>query len=218
MIDLITATQCIKRLNDNKISMKKGYFSQIVSQGKIPFHSKPSSPKQFFKYDEVVKALENIKDPSREPQRVANSKKRDDNNMFSKKNEPKNSLATMSEDERAKYDESLAATFRRLEEMSDAVDNNDRPPVGAGGLEWNVFKTKQQALNYELDRKMKESTLMYIDDFKATLEIVQGPLNQSLDDLAFKFKSQFPDVSDDAIQWILNQTNQMKVDVQNVFI
>lgn len=217
MFDLIIATQCIKKLNENNIPMKKGYFSQLVSSGKIPFHDKPNSTKKFFKYEEVVKALDNIKDPTRDSQREANSKKRDDG-IFEESVIPYKSLATMSEEEKKKYNDSLAETMQKLKDMSSEEENNDRPGAGASGQDWNTFKTKQQALNYELDRKMKEGNLMYLDDFKATAEILLGPLNQGLDDLAFNFKSQFPDISDDSIQWLLNRTNQLKVDVQNVSI
>jgi len=124
----------------------------------------------------------------------------------------------MSEDDREKHNAALAETMKRLQEESSDAENNSRPGLDADAKEWNTFKIKQQGLNYEIDRKVKEKQLMYIDEFKATLEIVLGPLNQSLDDFAFNLKSQFPDISDEAIQWVLNRTNQIKVDVQNVSI
>ncbi len=224
MHELITATVCIKRLNKNNIHMKKGYFSQLVSAGKIPHHSKQGSPKDFYIFEEVVIALENKKDHSCADQVEANKKKRgeeqkkDDNGLLDKSVEPQNSVATMSEAEKKKRDEELAATFRRLEDKSTEEENDTRPGVDASGADWNVFKTKQQALNYELDRKLKEGSLLYLDDFKAAAEVLLSPLNQGLEDMAFKFKAKFPDVSDEKIEWLLDSTNKLKVDVQNVVV
>ncbi len=213
--NLITAAECIRKLNKEGIHMKKGYFSQLHTAGKVPSHSKPNSKKDFYKYEEVVTALEEIKDPTKDAQREANVKKRDDG-IFDKSVQPEHSLATMSPEEKKKHDDDLAATMQKLKDMSSEEENDDRPGTGASGQDWNTFKTKQQALNYELDRKLKEGDLMYLDDFKATSEILLGPLNQGLDDLAFNFKSQFPDITDEVIQWLLKRTNQLKVDVQNV--
>lgn len=77
MLDLITAARCLKMLQEqNDIKYSKSYFSQMVKEGKIPFHPKPDSPKKFFKYGEVLQAIQDSKDPTRDAQREANEKRR----------------------------------------------------------------------------------------------------------------------------------------------
>ncbi len=77
MLDLITAARCLKMLEDEAgIKYSKSYFSQMVKDGKIPYHTKPDSPKKFFKYGEVLQAIEDSKDPTRDAQRIANEQKR----------------------------------------------------------------------------------------------------------------------------------------------
>lgn len=77
MLDLITATRCLQMLREKDgIKYSKSYFSQMVKDGRIPYHHKPDSPKKFFKYDEVRKAIEDSKDPTRDAQREANEKRR----------------------------------------------------------------------------------------------------------------------------------------------
>jgi len=77
MFDLITAARCLKMLQEqNDIKYSKSYFSQMVKDGKIPFHNKLDSPKKFFKYSEVLQAIEDSKDPTRDAQREANEKRR----------------------------------------------------------------------------------------------------------------------------------------------
>ena len=77
MEELLTATQIIKRLKkEAKIPMDPGYFSRKVSEGWIPYHSKEGSPKKFYYYKEVLKALEDMRDPARDAQREANERKR----------------------------------------------------------------------------------------------------------------------------------------------
>lgn len=190
--------------------MSKQYVNKMVKLGVIPLHDKKIKP------DEADKCLENHATLSYDAQREANAKRRDEDMLFSEKNIPEESVANMSDDEKKKRDQELVATFKKLEDESTKEENDTRPGVGATGAEWNIFKTQQQALNYELDRKVKEGTLMYLDDFKATAEVLLGPLNQGLDNLAFNFKAQFPDIPDEAIQWLLGRTNQLKVDAQNV--
>ena len=207
----------MSQLGKDGVVIKKAYFSQLVSQGKIPFHHKPSSTKKFFKYVEVSAALESIKDPTREPQRQVHSKKRDAG-VFDEMVIPKNSLATMTDDERKKHSEELQRTVSKLKDISSDEENSTRPDMDAPASEWNTFKVMQQGLNYELDRKVKEKRLMYVDDFKATVELMIGPLNQGLDDLAFNLKSQYPNTPDEVIQWLLDRANQLKVDVQNVSV
>lgn len=78
MVNLLTANACLSALKRDGIVYSKSYFSQMVSDGKIPSHPKPPSPKKFFYYDEVKQAIEDHKDPSRDAQREANEKRREE--------------------------------------------------------------------------------------------------------------------------------------------
>lgn len=50
----ITASACCKKLKEELgYVCKADYFSKLVSEGRFPIHSKPNSPKKFFKYSEV---------------------------------------------------------------------------------------------------------------------------------------------------------------------
>jgi hypothetical protein len=124
----------------------------------------------------------------------------------------------MSKEEQRKYNADMAEKYKKLQEMSSDEENASRPDEGSSAADWNTFKIKQQGLNYEIDRKVKERSLMPVSEFKAAAEILLSPLNQGLEDLAFMFKSKFPEVDDEKIQWLLERTNQLKVDVQNVSV
>jgi len=231
---LVSATSCREYLiRDGVGKFDKGYFSRLLKQGRIPSHKNPSSKRKIFIYEEVKNALLEMRDPTRDVQRKLNKVKRDDKKkvvenkkevikecatLMDEENIPKDSWATMSDEEKKRRDASILEAMEKAKEMSSEAENNARPDLDAGSSEWNTFKIMQQGLNYEIDRKIKEGRLMYLDDFKAVSEVILSPLNQSLDDLAFNFKAQFPDVADDAIAWLLDKTNSMKVDVQNVSV
>lgn len=83
MVNLLTANACLSALKKDGIVYSKSYFSQMVSDGKIPTHPKPPSPKKFFYYDEVKAAIEEHKDPSRDAQRESNEKRREEPNLMS---------------------------------------------------------------------------------------------------------------------------------------
>ncbi len=212
----INATECIKKLAENNIKIGKVYFSQLKTSGKIPHHYNPSSKRKIYIYDEVFHALKDIRDPTRDPQREANSKTRNNDDLFDENNIPDNSLATMSPEEKKKYNEDMADKLKKLEEMSSAEENASRPKVDSKASEWNTFKIMQQGLNYEIDRKVKERGLISISDAKAAIEIVFSPINHGLDNIPFELKSKFPTVSDEVIQWLLDRNNQIKIDVQNI--
>ena len=216
MTVFINATECIKKLAENNIKIGKGYFSQLKKNGKIPHKYNPSSKRKIYIYDEVFSALKDMKDPTRDPQREANRRARENDDLFDDKNIPEESLATMNEEERKKYTADMASKYKKLESMSNEEENATRPTESSGAAEWNTFKIKQQGLNYEIDRKVKERSLMSLSEFKAVLEVVLSPLNHGLDNLAFELKAKFPDVSDEIIHWVLERTNQFKIDVQNV--
>ncbi|MFA6145157.1 MAG: hypothetical protein WCW84_10505 [Sulfurimonas sp.] len=76
-MQLITATECVNRLRQAGIFKGKlPYFIQLANGGFIPYHPKPNSSKRWYRYEEAKQALKDMEDPSREPQREANERKR----------------------------------------------------------------------------------------------------------------------------------------------
>ncbi|ADV45488.1 hypothetical protein [Nitratifractor salsuginis] len=78
MPEYLTAREVVGRLKMGKVaSFTESYFSQLVRDGAIPYHRKPGKKRRLFIFDEVKEALEGIRDPSRDPQRKANAKRRE---------------------------------------------------------------------------------------------------------------------------------------------
>lgn len=192
--------------------MSKQYVNKMVKAGVIPLHNKKIKP------NEADKCLSDHKNPAYDAQREANEKLRDIDSVFHESNLPKDSIADFSEEEMKKYNKAIEDKLEALKDISTEEENASRPGKDSTASVWNTFKIMQQGLNYEIDRKVKERNLMPVSEFKAAAEIIISPLNQGLEHLAFEFKSKFPDVTDDKIQWLLNRTNQLKVDVQNVSV
>jgi len=126
LVDLITASVCLKRLKANGTSYSKSYFSQMVKDGKIPKHTKQGSPKNFFKYDEVKKAIEDSKDPTRDAQRDANDIKRVESSSLLDVTGTYPSQADMTNKEKAD-------DAKILKELEDA--RQEAITAGAGGSE-----------------------------------------------------------------------------------
>lgn len=183
MYDLLTAAQCLKQLeNKDGIKYSKSYFSQMVSDGKIPFHSKQNSPKKFFKYEEVRQSIDDSKDPTRDAQREANDKKR---------SEP----VTLLDMAGTYASEADISPTERLEisRLKQEAEEAKREAIAAGALEeqdtiWksSVPETVTQAAakaekeywlgrKAELDFKKMNQELVSVDDVKRqAFEIARG--------------------------------------------
>ncbi|MBV5348520.1 hypothetical protein JZU61_02475, partial [bacterium] len=107
------------RLSKDGIVYSKGYFSQISSEGKIPHHTKTTSPKKFYRYYEVLEAIKTTQDPTRDAQREANEKKRSEPTDLFGAVGTYESLADMNDDERATYNMDLR---REMEEARKAAE------------------------------------------------------------------------------------------------
>ena len=78
---LISGAECVRRLRQAGVFKgKESYFSQLVQKGIIPYHNKAASPKKWYVLDEVKQALKEWEDPTRDAQREANEKKRNELN------------------------------------------------------------------------------------------------------------------------------------------
>lgn len=81
-MEYLTAKQIIGKLKQGRVmDISEAYFSQLVKTGFIPSHTMPGKRRKLYLYDEVKEMLDTIKDPSREPQREANKRKREENKL-----------------------------------------------------------------------------------------------------------------------------------------
>lgn len=77
MSEYLNAREVLGRLKMGKVAdFTQSYFSQMVRDGVVPFHRLPGKKRKMFIYDEVKEALVNARDPSRDPQREANARRR----------------------------------------------------------------------------------------------------------------------------------------------
>ena len=77
MPEYLNAREVLGRLKMGKVAdFTQSYFSQLVRDGVVPFHKLPGKRRKMFLYDEVKEAIVNARDPSRDPQREANARRR----------------------------------------------------------------------------------------------------------------------------------------------
>ncbi|WP_416768511.1 hypothetical protein ACM66T_10170 [Sulfurimonas sp. ST-25] len=217
MIDLITATQCLKRLKNDGIQYSKSYFSQMVADGKIRYHHKPPSPKKFFKYEEVKQDINDSKDPTRDAQREANAKARvDDNDLFNQEIKYK-TLGTMSSDELEEY-------RRTLQEAEDAKQaalaagvpdeneqDNEHPGSSIAANKADKEYWLGQKAKLEVEKMRRE--LIPISDAKAAVEFIFAPVNTRLDEIPHKMRAYFNDMTEEQYSWLIDHINGIKKDI-----
>jgi len=81
---LLSAKQILDKLKAEKVvPWGKARFSQLKKQGIFTLHKNPPSTRDFFKYSEVLEAIEANEDPRREAQRLANERKREQKDLLS---------------------------------------------------------------------------------------------------------------------------------------
>jgi len=187
-----------------RIGMSKQYVNKMVKLGVIVLVEKKVNPTQ------ADQALKEYRDPARDPQREANAEKRSGDTLFDDGNVPEKSLATMSQEERAKYDEELQASLSKLKDKATTMNIDDLPDLEGSAKEWNTYKIKEQGLTYALKRRQLEGELITVDDAKAAFETLLAPLNKYLDDLGNSIKNHFPDVDDEVIDWVSGEINRQK--------
>lgn len=187
-----------------RIGMSKQYVNKMVKLGVIVLVEKKVNPAQ------ADQALKEYRDPARDPQREANAEKRSGDTLFDDGNVPEKSLATMSQEERAKYDEELQASLSKLKDKATTMNIDDLPDLEGSAKEWNTYKIKEQGLTYALKRRQLEGELITVDDAKAAFETLLAPLNKYLDDLGNSIKNHFPDVDDEVVDWVSGEINRQK--------
>lgn len=187
-----------------RIGMSKQYVNKMVKRGVIILENRKVNPSQ------ADKALAENKDPSRDPQREANAENRSGDTLFDEENIPDDSLATMSPEERAKYDADLKENLSKLKDQANNLNIDDLPDLEGSAKEWNTYKIKEQGLTYALKRRQLEGELITVDDAKAAFETLLAPLNKYLDDLGNSIKNHFPDVDDEVVDWVSGEINRQK--------
>lgn len=183
MYNLLTAAKCLNLLESKDgIKYSKSYFSQMVSDGKIPFHSKHGSPKKFFKYEEVRKSIDDFKDPTRDAQREANATKRGEPISLLEVSGTYASEADMSDDERLEIDRlKKEVEDAKLEAISaGAIEDNDTSwkssvPESVTQAAAKAEKEYWLGRKAEIEFKKMNQELVSVDDVKRqAFEIARG--------------------------------------------
>ena len=79
MSEYLTARQVVNKLRQGRVmKISEAYFSQLVAAGVVPYHTLPGKRRKFYRYDEAKEAILGARDPSRESQRQANERKRNE--------------------------------------------------------------------------------------------------------------------------------------------
>lgn len=153
---LITASKCLEKLAVDGIVYTKGYFSQMSSDGKFPVHKKPNSPKKFYLYDEVIEAIKNTQDPTRDAQREANEKKRVEPIDLFESVGTYESIADMSHEERDQYEQELRCEIekaKRAAEEAKAAGAIDIPGMDIASVEGVTLSETKVLKEYWLGKK-----------------------------------------------------------------
>jgi hypothetical protein len=179
MVDFINAATCLKLLKERDgISYSKSYFSQMVKDGKIPTHKKHNSPKDFYKYHEVLKAIEDAKDPTRDSQRQTHKQKREERQESSTLFDAAgtySSIADMSPEEKKVYEEKQEAASKLLQEAEETKkeiltsmgqDDNFQSsmPAGVSQNEAKTIKEYWLGVQAEINAKKLQGELISVDE------------------------------------------------------
>lgn len=224
MVNLITASQCLKKLETDGIKYTKGYFSQMTSDGKIPWHPKADSPKKFYIYEEVLAAIKNTQDPTRDAQREANEQKRAEPVDLFAAVGTYESIADMSDDEREAYD---IECRRELEEArkareaalaAGAKDTGDNEEKNLTTMKLNDVKIAKE---YWLGEKAKaeveqmKKVLIPKNEVAGVIEFMISPINTKLDEIPHKMRAHFSDFPEKQYRWLIDHINHLKEELHN---
>ncbi|MFH0710112.1 MAG: hypothetical protein V2A75_07900 [Pseudomonadota bacterium] len=224
MVNLITASQCLIKLENDGIKYTKGYFSQMTSDGKIPWHPKADSPKKFYIYEEVLEAIKNTQDPTRDAQREANEQKRAEPIDLFAAVGTYESIADMSDDEREAYD---IECRRELEEArkareaalaAGAKDTSDNEEKDLTTMKLNDVKIAKE---YWLGEKAKaeveqmKKVLIPKNEVAGVIEFMISPINTKLDEIPHKMRANFSDFPEKQYRWLIDHINHLKEELHN---
>lgn len=171
MVNLLTANACLAALKKDGIVYSKSYFSQMVNDGKIPSHPKPPSPKKFFYYDEVKAAIEEHKDPTRDAQREANEKRREEPTLMSIAGSyPSQADMTLEEKEALKQEqEELKKLMADVKNAEGDTQDTEQEITDFGGMpaaQIRLFKEYYLGKLAKLDFEKKKGEVIAISEVK----------------------------------------------------
>jgi hypothetical protein len=135
-MEYLTAKQTIGKLKQGRVTdISESYFSQLVKVGAIPYHTIPGKKRKLYLYDEVKKALDGIRDPSRDAQREVHTKKREANLA-------RNAMENDRKELKAKYAKALS--FSEVGEFSSVTEKIQHKQITAQAKEelyqaWNYL-------------------------------------------------------------------------------
>ncbi|GEM_PF-1458797 len=223
-IDLITASKCLEKLAVDGIVYTKGYFSQMSSDGKIPHHTKPPSPKKFYLYNEVLEAIKSSQDPTRDAQREANEQKRTESvDLFAAAGTYK-SIADMDDEEREAYDLECKREIEEARKAREAAlaagakDTVDHEEKNLGSMKLNDVKIAKE---YWLGEKAKaeveqmKKILIPKNEVAGVIEFMISPINTKLDEIPHKMRANFSDFPDRQYRWLIDHINHLKEELHN---
>ncbi len=181
-MEYLNAKQIIGRLKQGKVmDISEAYYSQLVRDGYLPFHKLPKKRRKFYLYNEVKLALLNMRDPSRDPQREAIQRKKDERKMQIAKEEKKeqiqkyyekvidfmNDISGLSKEQHKEILLSDQSTweFKKLEECY----SNDKKTINANELLLDTIddylkRSKETKTVQELDTLIKEILIFSLLD------------------------------------------------------
>lgn len=178
---MLTAAGCVRALRQHGVFKgRESYFSQLVSKGIIPFHTKNGSPKKWYYLEEVKEALKGWEDPSRDSQRIANEKRRKEKTESS--NLP---LSSFTEEEHTEFGKQF---------ISSSDPTSDKTGISMNKV--RIFKEMYQGKNTQLDYQMRKGDV--IEKSVVVKEAFERGrlIRDNLQNIPFKFSLQLANVSD----------------------
>jgi len=108
-----------------------------------------------------------------------------------------------------KIEEAIKDT-RNIEALEKLLDDEDIPPlmvVQITKIFWESVKAKANA-------ELLTGNIIYMDDAKDMVDEVIVPLSEYLNNQAHSFKSYFPDIPNECIDWIIEENDRQKIALQ----
>ena len=219
MLELYSANDVIKYLNSNNIknekclSFKKSHFSMLKNKGYFLIHKKPNAKRDYFKIDEILKALKD------------NSLLCDNNNVDAVIDNPPPSPPSIfdyeqppeteeQKNKRIQEEKREIEMLLSLQKEAEKSKVEKTPDVGDSQAEWNKFWIMERGLKTALERQKLEGSLISVDEAKGLVEKFMNPVVQKMDHLAYDFRNHFPAVDDAIVEYLIDYMNNIKKDAQ----
>lgn len=118
-------------------------------------------------------------------------------------------------------DEILAYRDNQTPVMNKSVDNRPEQPREKKSMpaysESRASREFYQAKLSQMQVMEKNALLIPIADVKSVLDKIASPFSKHLDELPFALKSRYPDIKDEAFDWLKEHINSIKMDFQGIY-